>query len=218
MDGSLLPGRLPQFLVGALVGICVREQGPACRAWVLARSRRLATAAAAGLVALGLYLGMAASAEDLEEMRSAVTTAQAEAKAAVQELRELANGLHPAILTNGGLVAAVQSLTSRTPLPIRADVTEERFPADVEAAAWFICCEAVANAVKHSGASGLDVRASAESGSLVVVVADDGSGGVRLEGTGIQGIADRAAAAGGELTVRSDAGAGTEIRAVLPIG
>jgi signal transduction histidine kinase len=179
--------------------------------------RNLHDGAQQRLVALGLYLGMAAGADDLEEMRAAVATAQAEAKAAVQELRELANGLHPAILTNGGLVAAVDSLAGRTPLPIRADVTEERFPPDVEAAAWFITCEAIANAVKHAEAGGIDVRARREGDRLVVVVRDDGRGGVRPEGTGIRGIADRAEAAGGSLAVRSEAGTGTEITAAFPV-
>jgi signal transduction histidine kinase len=179
--------------------------------------RNLHDGAQQRLVALGLYLGMAASADDVEEMRSAVATAQGEAKAAVQELRELANGLHPAILTNGGLVAAVDSLAGRTPLPIRADVTEERFPPDVEAAAWFITCEAIANAVKHAEASGIDVRARRLGGELVVVVRDDGRGGVRPEGTGIRGIADRAEAVGGSLEVRSEGGAGTEITATFPL-
>lgn len=180
--------------------------------------RNLHDGAQQRLVALALYLGMAASAEDEEEMRSAIETARGEAKAAVQELRELANGLHPAILINGGLVAAVEGLTSRTPLPIQTEVTLERFPPEIEAAAWFITCEAVSNAVKHASASGLDVSAARTNESLVVIVKDDGIGGVRPEGTGIRGIADRAEAAGGTLTVESSAGAGTEIRAVFPLG
>ncbi len=178
--------------------------------------RNLHDGAQQRLVALALYLGMAAGADSLDEMKSAVTTAQGEAKAALQELRELANGLHPAILTNGGLVAAVDSLAGRTPLPIRTDVTDERFSPDVEAAAWFITCEAIANAVKHSGASEIDVRGRRQDEDLVVVVRDNGAGGVRLEGTGIRGITDRAEAVGGTLSVRSEPGAGTEITVTIP--
>jgi len=178
--------------------------------------RNLHDGAQQRLVALALYLGMAGSAEDLDEMKSFVATAQGEARAAGQELRELANGLHPAILTNGGLIAAVDSLVGRTPLPIRTEVTDERFDPAIEAAAWFITCEAIANAVKHSGASGLDVQSRRHGDELVVVVRDDGGGGVRLEGTGIRGLADRAEAVGGTLTVRSELGGGTEITARLP--
>jgi len=142
-----------------------------------------------------------------------------ELAAAVAELRALANGLHPALLMDGGLCAALEDLASRAPVPVRLEVTPARFPPAVEAAAWFVACEAVANGVKHARASRVDVCASSEGGVLRVIVRDDGVGGADPAGPGLRGITDRAEAAGGTLTVTdASAGRGTVVTLEVPCG
>jgi signal transduction histidine kinase len=170
------------------------------------------------LVSLALSLRLArsgvdsASAEVLDEAADQLTTA-------VREVRELARGIHPAGLTEDGLAAALESMAARTPVPVVVDVPDQPFPDDVAAAAYFTACEAVTNAVKHAHATRIDIRGSIESGALVVVVTDDGSGGAALRsGGGLQGLADRLDALGGGLTVVSAAGRGTTVSARVPCG
>jgi PAS domain S-box-containing protein len=141
-----------------------------------------------------------------------------ELKAATAELRELARGIHPAVLTEGGLEPALRGLARRSSLPTElVAVPKERFPAAVEAAAYFVVAEALTNAARHaSGASAVEVRVQVEDGSVAVTVADDGPGGAKLDGGGLGGLADRVAALGGELTVLSPAGVGTTVRAEIP--
>jgi signal transduction histidine kinase len=140
-----------------------------------------------------------------------------ELQVAVEELRELARGIHPTILVEGGLVAALGSLGARSPLPVTVDATAERFPPDVEAAAYFVACEALANVVKHAHATTATVVAHHEDGMLVVEVADDGAGGARLDGgSGLRGLADRVEARGGRLLVDSPPGRGTRVVGEIP--
>ena len=141
-----------------------------------------------------------------------------ELQLAVSELRELARGVHPAILTEDGLAAALESLAGRTPFPVRVVAApDERLPAEIEAAAYFVACEALANAVKHADASSVTISAAQTNGRLVVEVADDGCGGARVgSGSGLRGLADRVEAYGGQLDIVSPAGAGTRVRAELP--
>ena len=140
-----------------------------------------------------------------------------ELQLAVAELRELARGVHPAVLTEEGLAAALESLAARTPLRVRIDAQEERYPAEIEAAAYFVACEALANAVKHSGASQVAISAGRRNGRLVVEVEDDGRGGaVATNGSGLHGLADRVEAHGGRLSVESPAGGGTRVVGELP--
>lgn len=146
----------------------------------------------------------------------AITTAVTGIRRAVRELRELANGLHPAILNEGGLAAALDDLAGRAPVAVRLDVAPGRLPADVEAAAWFIACEAVTNAVKHAAPESLDIVTRRKNGHLELEVIDDGAGGADANGQGLRGIADRAEAIGGELRVSARPGGGTIVRAVLP--
>jgi signal transduction histidine kinase len=142
-----------------------------------------------------------------------------ELQVAVEELRELARGVHPAILTEDGLAAALESLTSRTPIPVVLDVSEGRLPAQVEATAYFVACEALANVVKHAHASKATVSAHRRNGVLVVEVADDGVGGAHAEdGSGLRGLADRVEALGGRLVVESPAGGGTHVVGEIPCG
>ena len=140
-----------------------------------------------------------------------------ELQAAVEELRALARGVHPAVLTEEGLAAALESLTSRTPFPVLLHVTEDRLPSNVEATAYFVACEGLANVVKHAQASSATVRAERRDGKLVISVEDDGIGGARTEtGSGLRGLADRVEALGGRLWIHSPHGGGTRIVGEIP--
>jgi signal transduction histidine kinase len=144
-----------------------------------------------------------------------------ELEQALAELRELARGLHPAVLADRGLAPALETLASRSPLPVSIDgVPEERLAEPLEAAIYFVVAESLTNAVKHAEASGLRVRMLAGSGELSVEISDDGRGGAdpsASNGTGLRGLADRVEALGGRLDVESPSGSGTVVRAVLPL-
>ena len=142
-----------------------------------------------------------------------------ELKEASTELRELARGIHPAVLTERGLVAAIGALATRSPFPVEVvDPPGERFPAAVEATAYFTVAEALTNVAKYAQASHAVVRVACEDGDLVVEVRDDGVGGAAIgKGSGLSGLADRVGASDGTLSVESAAGAGTCVRAVLPL-
>lgn len=170
------------------------------------------------LLGLAMRLRAAEMSGDAERMGSALHGAVEESQVAIAELRALANGLHPAVLSDGGLAAALDDLAARIPVEVTLEATRDRFAPEVEATAWFIACEAVANAVKHASPSSLDITASRHDGNLVLVVHDDGKGGADPSGPGLRGIADRAEAAGGHLVVQTDAGAGTTLIAELPCG
>jgi signal transduction histidine kinase len=137
---------------------------------------------------------------------------------AVDELRELARGVHPAVLTEEGLAGALESLASRTPIPVSLlCVPEERLAPEIEAAAYYVVCEAIANAVKHSHATGVRVSAERTNGRLVVAVEDDGVGGAdESAGSGLRGLLDRVEAHGGTLRVESPSGEGTRVIGELP--
>jgi signal transduction histidine kinase len=173
------------------------------------------------LVALALNLRMA-------EQRAAggdpaalelVRQAGEEANLALKELRDLARGIHPAILTNRGLPAALEDLAARATVPVEVTATpDERLPDAVEAAAYFVVSECLANIGKHAQASSATVAVGAENGRLSVVVADDGVGGAELgDGSGIQGLVDRVGALSGSLTVESPPGEGTRLVASIPL-
>jgi signal transduction histidine kinase len=147
-----------------------------------------------------------------------IDEAVAEVSAAIEQLRELAQGLPPSQLDNG-LAPAFRELARRTPLPVRVTVSGERYGAGVEAAAYFIGCEGVTNAVKHAHATKIELTAGRTNGKLVVSVADDGVGGAApTRGTGLAGLNDRVAALGGTLRVHSDDQSGTTLIAELPCG
>jgi signal transduction histidine kinase len=135
---------------------------------------------------------------------------------AIDELRELAHGLPPAQL-DAGLDPALRELAGRAPLPVEVHTTTERFSAGVEAAAYFIACEGLTNAIKHSRATAVIVSALRRDGHLVVSVTDDGVGGVvSKHGGGLRGLQDRVAAHGGSLHVASASDKGTTLTAELP--
>jgi signal transduction histidine kinase len=139
-----------------------------------------------------------------------------ELKAALEDLRELARGLHPAALQRG-LFAAVGALANRSPVPVEYDdVTEDRLPEPLEVAAYYVIAEAITNAAKHAGASVITVRVDVTD-HVLVEVTDDGRGGADLtHGSGLTGLRDRVEALRGTLRVSSPPGAGTTIRAELP--
>jgi signal transduction histidine kinase len=137
---------------------------------------------------------------------------------ATAELRELAHGILPSILSRGGLRPGVASVVTRIPLTVTAEVSQDRFPSEIEATAYFIISEALTNAAKHSGAGRAEVRVHPNGGVLRVEVRDDGVGGAKLSGgSGLIGLHDRAAAVDGRLSVESPLGGGTLIVATLPL-
>jgi signal transduction histidine kinase len=142
----------------------------------------------------------------------------AELKQAIGELRELARGIHPAILTEEGLPAAVESLADRSSLPVRvvADF-DGRLPEPIEAIAYFVVSESLANIAKYAHASRARVRLSRQNGTLQVEVADDGVGGADASrGTGLRGLEDRVSAVRGTFSVETPPGGGTRVRAEIP--
>ena len=141
-----------------------------------------------------------------------------EARAAIEDLRELATGLHPSILVNRGLRGAIVALTARAPLPVTFSVPDIRLPASVEAACYFVVAEAMTNIAKHAAASEAHVDVTVEEERVVVTVTDDGAGGARaLPGHGLAGLNDRVAAFGGSVELLSPAGGGTIVRATIPL-
>jgi signal transduction histidine kinase len=173
------------------------------------------------LVALALNLRMAEQRVDAGEPGASELVRQAgeEANLALKELRDLARGIHPAILTNRGLPAALDDLASRATVPVEVVARpDERLPDPVEAAAYFVVSECLANIGKHAEATSATVAVRAADDRLTVEVADDGRGGATLDGgSGVQGLLDRVGALGGTLTIESPPGDGTRVLAEIPL-
>jgi signal transduction histidine kinase len=146
-----------------------------------------------------------------------VSQALENAEQATAELRELAHGILPAVLTRGGLRAGVDALASRMQVPIETDVSVGRLPAAVEATAYFVVAEALTNVAKHSRAGRATVAARVEDGVLRIEVRDDGVGGARPDGSGLLGLADRLAVLDGQLRVESPPDGGTLVAADFPL-
>jgi PAS domain S-box-containing protein len=141
-----------------------------------------------------------------------------ELAASLDEIRQLAGGLHPALLTERGLATALEALALRTPMPLELEaLPDRRLPERVEAAAYYVVAEALANVQKHASARRVVVRATADDRCLDLSVRDDGVGGADATGGGLRGLADRVEALGGALTLDSPAGGGTRIRAQIPL-
>jgi PAS domain S-box-containing protein len=137
---------------------------------------------------------------------------------ALEELRELARGIHPAVLTDRGLEAALESLASRTPLLVEIEGPHASLPAPVEAAAYYVVSEALANVTKYAQASSVKVTVEQANGCALVEVSDDGVGGADPgRGSGLRGLADRVASLNGKLAIDSPPGAGTRVRAEIPL-
>ena len=175
------------------------------------------------LLALGMDLGRALEKfeSDPEGARVLVGDAHQELQRAVAELRNLARGIHPAVLTDRGLDAALSALAARSPVPVRlsVDLAGRRPPASTEATAYFIVAEALTNAVRHANASIVDVRVRLVANTLRIEVEDNGVGGAEQRpGTGLAGLADRASSVEGRLVVDSPPGGPTVVAAELPCG
>ncbi|CRK58205.1 putative two-component system sensor kinase [Alloactinosynnema sp. L-07] len=168
------------------------------------------------LVSIGLVLRNAQFELGDSPIARTIDAAVEQLTVAIADLRELANGVRPAYLDNG-LDMALRELAGRTPLPIDVYVGAERYPTDIEATAYFVACEALTNAVKHSAATGVELRAQRLDDHLVMTVRDNGVGGALPSGgTGLRGLSDRVAAQGGRIRVESENGSGTTVIAELP--
>jgi signal transduction histidine kinase len=164
-------------------------------------------------------MGLGAEASQADSgAADALSRAQAEVEQAIAELRELARGIHPTLLRDEGLHAAVRSLARRSPLPVTVDgAVPARVPESVELAAYFVVAEALTNVVKHAGASEAWVALEQLDEKLRVTVLDNGIGGARVVGeSGLAGLRDRLEALEGSLTIDSPAGQGTTVQAEVP--
>lgn len=173
------------------------------------------------LLALSMTLGQVRDRLGTEadlHVRAYLEQANGDLQQAITELRELARGIHPVLLTQEGLGPTLQALAERAPLPVVVSASSERFSAGVESTAYFLVSEAVTNAARHSGAARVVVTVTREQDELLVKVSDDGAGGAELTaaGTGLSGMHDRVTALGGRMHVVSPLGAGTTIEARLP--
>jgi signal transduction histidine kinase len=183
--------------------------------------RNLHDGAQQRLVTLALHLRMAQERlhKDPAAAEALLEGVGEDLKRALEELQEVARGLHPAILTDRGLVPALQSLASRAPFPVELTAgAPARLPEAVEAAIYYVVAESLTNAAKHAGASEAFIELSTTADTVVVEIRDDGRGGASLgKGTGVRGLADRVEALGGSLRLQSDAGLGTIVRAEMPL-
>jgi signal transduction histidine kinase len=182
--------------------------------------RNLHDGAQQRLVSISLSLRLAQS--KLEKNPAAaqevLEAAREELARALEELRELARGIHPAVLTDRGLEAALESLASRAPLPVEIEGAETSLPAPVEAAAYYVVSEALTNVAKYAQASSVKVTVGQANGCALVEVADDGIGGADpSRGSGLRGLADRVASLSGKLAIDSPPDAGTRVRAEIPL-
>lgn len=172
------------------------------------------------LVTTALTLGMARARFDTDPAgaRQLLDQAHREVKDSITELRQLARGIHPAVLTDRGLDAALSAVASRSPVPVTLEVRlDERVDAEIEAVVYFAVAEALTNVAKHSGASSCEVLVSRETGAVRATIGDDGAGGAAfVPGGGLAGMRDRVRAAGGSIRVDSPAGGPTSIVVEVP--
>jgi signal transduction histidine kinase len=172
------------------------------------------------LVALSMQLSrLALRLPDGSPEADLLAAAQAELRASLADLRDLAHGLHPAVLTDYGLEAALQASCTRAPLPVRLVFDVDRgVPAPVEVGVYYLVCEALTNVAKYAHASCATVHVAVEDGTLAVEIADDGIGGADLRaGSGLRGLAERLHLLGGTLELDSPPGEGTTLRAAIPL-
>ncbi len=169
-------------------------------------------------LALSLRLARGKIEDDPGGASALLDEAMAELHEATSELRELARGIHPAVLSDRGLPAALEALAGRAPVVV--DVIEtpaDSLPAPIEAVAYYVVAEALTNVAKYADAQRAEVRVTRDNGRVIVQVTDDGVGGADpAGGSGLRGLADRLAAFDGRLEVESPRGAGTTIRAQIP--
>ncbi len=169
------------------------------------------------LLALAATIGRARNAAADPAVQALMEQARGELRQALKELRDLARGIHPAVLEQVGLAAAVEAVAEAMPLPVHVTVDTGRLPAAIESTAYFVVCEALANIVKHADATRAGVTVHRDDGMIHVTVTDDGTGGATVSPAGgLAGLTDRVAALGGRLTLDSPAGAGTRLTVELP--
>jgi signal transduction histidine kinase len=220
-------GQFTELVATAIANIQARTELAASRARIVAATdeerrrvvRDLHDGAQQRLVHTVVTLKLARDALDGEEdgVPTLVTEALDQAEHATAELRELAQGILPAVLTQGGLRAGVVGLSSRSPVPVAIDVSVPRLSETVEATAYFVVAEALTNVAKHAHAQSATVTARVEGGTLRVDVRDDGVGGARADGAGLLGLGDRLAVLNGRLGVESPRDGGTLVAATIPI-
>jgi signal transduction histidine kinase len=217
-----------ELVTAALANVDAREQLAASRARIVEAAdaarrrieRDLHDGAQQRLVSLALSLRLL---ESSLEPNSAATrelaAARAELDAALEELRELARGIHPSILIDRGLEAALAAVAGRSTVPVELDLDScGKLPLSVQTTAYFVVAEALTNASKHANSDRIEVRVAVDEGHTLVEVRDDGSGGVDpARGSGLSGLADRVSALGGTLEIESSVGVGTTIRARIPV-
>jgi signal transduction histidine kinase len=220
--------RFAELVTATLANADAREQLAASRARLVTAGyeerrrleRDLHDGAQQEFVAAGLSLRLAREKwqGDPDQARRLVDSAQEQLQAGLRDLRELAAGIHPSILSDRGLAAALESLAGRCAVPVElGPLPSERLPAAVETTAYFVVAEALTNAVKHARCRRAEVGVRLEDGTAVVEVRDDGVGGIsNFGGSGLRGLADRVGALRGDFEVHSPPGGGTAIRARIP--
>jgi PAS domain S-box-containing protein len=228
-DAEARIGDFSELVALALASADAREQLAASRARIVEASdaerrrleRNLHDGAQQRLVSIALALRLARAQVDVDVGAAGDLLDRAcdEVHRALEELRELARGLHPALLSERGLGAALTTLADRAPLPVELrEVPSERFPEPVEAAVYYLVSETLANVAKHARASLAAVHVRRDDGTVTAEIVDDGRGGADVgAGSGLRGLVDRVEALGGRLEVESPAGRGTTIRATLPL-
>jgi signal transduction histidine kinase len=181
--------------------------------------RNLHDGAQQRLMSVLLFLRLARSKTQDTAIEAVYDRAIDELAEGVKELRELARGIHSEVLTRRGLAAALRVMTQRSPVPVECDIAAERYPEHVEAAAYYVVSESLANVVKYARASKATMNVSRMDDRLVVEIADDGVGGAdATAGTGLRGLGDRVAALDGTFDVASPPAGGTCVRAEIPLG
>jgi signal transduction histidine kinase len=221
-------GEFTELVATAISNVQARSELAASRARIVAATdeerrrvvRDLHDGAQQRLVhtVVTLKLARRSLGDDAGAVPALVTEALKHAEEATAELRELAHGILPAVLTRGGLRAGVAALASRMPVPVQIGVSVKgRLPPAVEATAYFLVAEALTNVAKHAHARHAEVTAHVRDGRLEVQVRDDGIGGARPDGSGLLGLGDRLGVLDGNLTVESPAEGGTLVAAVIPV-
>jgi signal transduction histidine kinase len=167
-------------------------------------------------IRLALQLARGRLADGGASVDELLAETDAEVVDALAELRALARGIHPAVLSEEGLAPALASLTRRAPVPVEVSVCSERLPAPVEATAYFLAAEALANVAKHACASCASIEVARKNGRMSIAVTDDGVGGADAAGAGLRGLRDRVEALDGRLEVVSPPGGGTRVSAAIP--
>jgi signal transduction histidine kinase len=216
-----------ELVTAALANVDAREELDASRARIVAAAdsarqrieRDLHDGAQQRLVALALNLRLLqARLDPSSEAARELEAARSELEATLEELRALARGIHPSVLTDRGLAEALTGLVGRSPLPVDLEVEDcDGLAQPVQTTAYFVVAEALTNAFKHARCERVRVSVGVEDGRAIVEVADDGVGGIDTSrGSGLQGLDHRVTALGGRLEVESPVGEGTTIRAVIP--